>query len=36
MAFIDIDKLQKIAQLHKSGVLTDGEFAVQNSKLLEN
>ncbi len=30
-----IQKLQELAQLHESGVLTDEEFAAQKAKLLD-
>jgi hypothetical protein len=30
----DLDQIEKLAELHKSGALTDEEFAVAKSKLL--
>ena len=30
-----MDKLQKLAQLHEQGVLTDAEFDVQKQKILQ-
>ena len=31
---VDFDKLEKLSQLHKSGVLSDEEFATQKAKIL--
>ncbi len=31
---VDFDKLEKLAQLHKAGVLSDEEFAAQKTKIL--
>ena len=31
---VDFDKLEKLSQLHKSGVLSDEEFATQKAKVL--
>lgn len=34
-SYTDLDRLQKLADLHKSGALTDEEFAVQKNAVLQ-